>query len=176
MLPVQAPYRWNLRRLDLGFTLDVGCGIGRNLHHLDANGVGTDHNRFAVDVCRAAGLRAYTSDEFLSSPYAKPSTFDSLLVAHVLEHMTELDAVDLVRSHVVYVRPSGSVVLITPQERGHQSDATHVQFMDLAALRAIATSAGLVTSRAYSFPFPRAAGRLFVYNEFVLVARVPGDG
>jgi hypothetical protein len=48
--------------------------------------------------------------------------------------------------------------------------------MDLAALRAIATSAGLVTSRAYSFPFPRAAGRLFIYNEFVLVARVPGNG
>ncbi len=28
-LDVQAPYRWNLSRLNLGFTLDVGCGIGR---------------------------------------------------------------------------------------------------------------------------------------------------
>ena len=31
VLDVQAPYRWNLRRLGLGFTLDIGCGIGRNL-------------------------------------------------------------------------------------------------------------------------------------------------
>ena len=29
MLGSQAPYRWNIRRLNLGRTLDVGCGIGR---------------------------------------------------------------------------------------------------------------------------------------------------
>ena len=28
-LDVQAPYRWNLRRLHPGLTLDVGCEIGR---------------------------------------------------------------------------------------------------------------------------------------------------
>ena len=40
---VQAPYRRNLRKLDLGRTLDVGCGLGRNLMNLE-NGVGVDHN------------------------------------------------------------------------------------------------------------------------------------
>lgn len=34
LLDVQRPYRWNLRRLDLKRTLDVGCGIGRNLRNL----------------------------------------------------------------------------------------------------------------------------------------------
>jgi len=43
-LGVQLPYRWNLRRLRLGFVLDVGCGVGRNLAHLDGNGVGVDPN------------------------------------------------------------------------------------------------------------------------------------
>ena len=33
MLPTQAPYRWNLRRLRLGRVLDVGCGVGRNLRN-----------------------------------------------------------------------------------------------------------------------------------------------
>ena len=49
-LNVQAPYRWNLRRQRLGRTLDVGCGIGRNLETLDPGSVGVDHNEHSVAV------------------------------------------------------------------------------------------------------------------------------
>ena len=56
LFDVQAPYRWNLRRLELGFTLDVGCGIGRNLLHFEGRGVGIDHNPASVDVARSRGL------------------------------------------------------------------------------------------------------------------------
>jgi 2-polyprenyl-3-methyl-5-hydroxy-6-metoxy-1,4-benzoquinol methylase len=175
ILPVQAPYRWNLRRLKLGYTLDVGCGIGRNLLHLDGNGVGIDHNSASVAVARAAGVRAFTPSEFLASGLARPGAFDSLLVSHVLEHMTRAQAVELVREHLAYVRVGGSVVLITPQERGFRSDSSHVEFMDLDALRDVATAVQLSVRRASSFPFPRAAGRLFVYNEFVLVGKVSGS-
>ena len=48
-------YRWNLRRLDLGFTLEIGCGIGRNLEHLDGNGIGIDHNEEAVRIAHTGG-------------------------------------------------------------------------------------------------------------------------
>src|SRR5215510_1679018 len=44
-LDPQRPYRWNIRRLKPGYVLDVGCGIGRNLRHLDGHGVGVDHNK-----------------------------------------------------------------------------------------------------------------------------------
>ena len=54
-LDVQRPYRWNLRRLDPGFTLDIGCGLGRNLSHLDGNGVGVDHNPDSVAIARSRG-------------------------------------------------------------------------------------------------------------------------
>jgi DNA primase len=27
LLDVQRPYRWHIRRLELGFVLDVGCGF-----------------------------------------------------------------------------------------------------------------------------------------------------
>src|SRR5690349_17057220 len=36
LLNVQAPYQWNLRRRHLGRTLEIGCGIGRNLASLGA--------------------------------------------------------------------------------------------------------------------------------------------
>jgi hypothetical protein len=44
LLHVQAPWGWNLRRLNPGFTLEIGCGIGRNLLQLGGTGVGTDTN------------------------------------------------------------------------------------------------------------------------------------
>jgi GT2 family glycosyltransferase len=170
LLPVQAPYRWNLRRLDLGFTLEIGCGIGRNLEHLGGNAIGIDHNEEAVRIARASGLRAFTSEEFDGSPFAMPRSFDTVLCSHVLEHMKRHDAVALLEQYLPLLRPGGTVVLIVPQERGFASDASHVEFIDEAGLREIAADLGLSVQRGFSFPFPRALGRAFVYNESVLLA------
>lgn len=173
VLDVQAPYRWNVRRLALGRTLDVGCGLGRNLAHLGGEGVGVDHNPASVAVARERGLEAYTPDEFTAA-FDAAGSFDSLLLAHVVEHMPEADAAALLRTYLPYVRPGGKVVVVTPQERGYATDATHVRFCGFDEVAALCTGAGLHVVNAYSFPFPRAAGRVFPYNEFVTLARVPG--
>lgn len=170
-LDVQAPYRWNIRLLALGRTLDIGCGIGRNLAHLDGSGVGVDHNATSVALARERGHEAYTPDGFAQSPHARPNAFDSLLLAHVIEHMTEADARGLLRSYLQYVRPGGKVVLITPQEKGYTTDATHVRFCGFDEVAELCTAAGLSVQRQYSFPFPRPVGKVFPYNEFVTVAR-----
>jgi 2-polyprenyl-3-methyl-5-hydroxy-6-metoxy-1,4-benzoquinol methylase len=170
VLNVQAPYRWNIRRLGLGHTLDVGCGLGRNLAHLGGDGVGVDHNAEAIGVARSKGLQAYTSEEFPNSKIAKPSSFDSMLLAHVVEHMSFDDAVGLVKAYLPYVRPGGHVCFITPQERGYATDATHVRFVDFDKLAELGAALGLTVERQYSFPFPRIAGTVFPYNEFVLLA------
>jgi 2-polyprenyl-3-methyl-5-hydroxy-6-metoxy-1,4-benzoquinol methylase len=171
LLNVQAPYRWNLRRLAPGFTLDVGCGIGRNLVALD--GVGVDHNAAAVESCRRQGLRAYLPDEFLRSGWARPSTFDSLLLAHVVEHMRQEEVAALLRTYVPFVKPEGALIMITPQERGFRTDSTHVEFVDFAGAGALQRAAGFEPVLCRSFPLPRAAGKLFPYNEFVVVGRRP---
>ena len=164
LLDVQVPYRWNIRRL----------GLGRNLAHLGGEGVGVDHNPTSVAKARERGLQAYTADEFLAGPLAHPGSFDSLLAAHLVEHMTEADAVDLLQTYLPLVRPTGKVVLITPQEKGYTTDATHVRFCGYEEVATLCEKVGLRVVRQYSFPFPRPAGKVFPYNEFVTLARAPG--
>ena len=170
LLDVQAPYRWNLRRLQPGFTLDVGCGIGRNLLHLAGDGVGVDHNAHSVEIARARGLRAFTADEFCASPFNAPARFDSLLLAHVVEHMNESEAIALLTVYLHTLKPNGKIIIITPQELGYRSDPTHIQFMDFAALKRIAGAVSGKFVREFSFPLPRPFGHVFKYNEFVHVS------
>ena len=99
VLSVQAPYRWNIRRLGPGHTLDVGCGIGRNLAHLD-DAVGVDHNESSIEVARARGFRAWTTAEWPSCPDAVEGAFDSLLLAHVLEHLDQATGDEVIASYL----------------------------------------------------------------------------
>jgi SAM-dependent methyltransferase len=171
LVGAQAPYRRHIRRVVEGRVLDVGCGIGRNLHHLDGNGVGVDVNPHSVEVARSSGLTAYTSDEFASRPDAVSGGYDSLLFAHVLEHMTPDEASTLLAVYLPYLRDGGRVVVIVPQEAGFRSDPTHVTFLDLDDLARIEADHGLVREAGYSFPFPRSAGRVFTHNETVALSR-----
>jgi SAM-dependent methyltransferase len=173
IVPVQAPYRRHMRRLKLGRVLDIGCGTGRNLGHLGGAGIGIDHNASLVETARARGLEAYTPDEFGVSVHAQPAVFDSLLYSHILEHMAFAEAGQLLKEYVPFLRPGGRVVVITPQERGYTSDPTHIEFMDFDKVRRLAESAGLRVIQAYSFPLPRWVGKVFPYNEFVVIARLP---
>jgi SAM-dependent methyltransferase len=168
---VQAPYRWNLRRLNLGFTLDIGCGIGRNLVNLSGHGVGVDHNEDFVEIAKARGLSVFTPEQFRATAFNAVDRFESILFAHVAEHMTEQQAAKLLSDYLQLLKPQGQVILIAPQEAGYRSDPTHVQFMDFDALRRIACEVGLTHVREYSFPFVRLVGRCFRYNEFVSISK-----
>jgi SAM-dependent methyltransferase len=171
---VQAPYRWNLRRFRLGRVLDVGCGLGRNLVALDAGSVGVDHNAESIRIARERGLTAYTSEEFFAGKVAAPKSFDTLLFAHVLEHLPDAQGPELVREYLPFLKDGGRLCFITPQQRGYRSDATHVTYIDLDGLRSRATGLGARVERALSFPLPRVFGEVFTYNEFMVVARWPG--
>ena len=169
LLDVQRPYRWNLRRQHLGRTLDVGCGLGRNLKELPEGSVGVDHNAAAVAECRRRGLTAYTVEEWEARHDDTP--FDAILLAHVLEHVT--DPAGLLASYLPALRSGGTVFVICPQERGYASDPTHVRFLDGPALQEVAREAGLRPADWSSFPLPRWAGKAFTYNEFCLRATKP---
>ena len=174
VLDVQRPYRWNLTGRVWERTLDVGCGIGRNLVNLAHDSVGVDHNAESIAECRARGLEAYTTEEWQdSADVAAPESFEGMLVAHVLEHVHPEAWEGLVTAYLPYVKPGGRVMMICPQEKGYTTDSTHVHFTDGAQMDDLAERVGLEVEKNYSFPFPRLAGRFFPYNEFCLVARKP---
>ncbi len=173
LLNVQAPYRARLRSYDLGRTLEIGCGIGRLLVALPFGSVGIDHNPHSVAECRRLGLDAFTSDDFLAGDRARDGEFDSLLLAHVVEHMTPDEARDLIAAHLRFLRPGGKVLLICPQEKGYTTDHTHVHYFDGPALVGLLRSVGLRPATAASFPFPPLAGRWFPYNEHHVLATRP---
>ena len=157
VLDVQRPYRWNLRRQELGRTLDVGCGIGRNLLNLGPDSVGVDHNAESVAECRARGLEAYTSEEWETADVAVPESFDSMLLAHVVEHVQPEDWDGLVRAYLPYVRPGGKVMFIFPQEKGYATDSTHVHFTDVNQLVYLAYRVVCETTSISYLQFLRAA-------------------
>jgi 2-polyprenyl-3-methyl-5-hydroxy-6-metoxy-1,4-benzoquinol methylase len=173
VLNVQAPYRWNLRRHDLGRTLDVGCGIGRNLETLGADSVGVDHNATSVELARERGLNALTVEEWEKSELRVPGAFDAMLVAHVIEHMPPAMGEQVVRDYLPYLKPGGKVLFICPQERGYASDPTHVRWTTGEDLMDLSTSLGLRPEKWRSFPLPRFTGKAFTYNEFNVVATKP---
>jgi SAM-dependent methyltransferase len=166
----QAPYRVHIARACGGRVLDVGCGVGRHLLTLGSRAIGIDHNASSVEQCRRLGLTAYLPWGFKRcSEYRAPS-FDTMLLSHVVEHMTFNEAVSLLNDYRRHLRTNGNLVLIAPQESGFASDPTHIEFFDFAKMRLLSEHSGFTVDRQYSFPFPRSLGRIFRHNEFVTIA------
>lgn len=162
-------YRRHIRSLATGRVLDVGCGIGMNLRFVDPQSVGVDHNEHSVAEAKAAGLHAFVPDELHARADEFRGTFDSMLVAHVVEHMDRDTALGLLNEYLPYLKPSARIVLITPDEGGYATDPTHVRFVDFAASRDLLETVGLKVERSYAFPFPRSIGKSRRGNEFVVV-------
>lgn len=171
LLRVQAPYHWNLRRLEPGRCLEIGCGIGRNLQALSPDSVGLDHNGLAIEIARERGFQAFLPDDFKGRAESDLRGFDSLLLSHLVEHMTTDANIALIEEYLPWLKENGKIIIIAPQERGYASDATHVEYMDFDKIRRLVEAVGFEVVRAFSFPFPRFAGRIFIYNEFVTVSR-----
>lgn len=174
VLPTQLPYSYNLRRLKLGRVLEVGCGLGRNLKALDEGSIGVDHNPFSINFCRTRGLEVYETNEFLElANENKGFQFDTLLMSHVLEHIEFENQISVLTQYLAFLKPSSSILLITPQEAGHKSTDSHITWTDFDRLRVILKSAApdWKIEKSFSFPFPRVVGPFFTFNEFNVLAK-----
>lgn len=164
------PYRWNVRRMTEGRVMEVGCGVGRVLAFLD-DAVGVDTNLSSVREARRRGFKALTAEELESKKSDHLGAYDTLLFAHVLEHMTNAEGSQLVGAYLPYLAPGGQVVVIVPQEAGFRSDPTHIEPLNRAEIACMASDNALELKKVFSFPLPSWMGRWFRHNETVALLR-----
>jgi SAM-dependent methyltransferase len=164
------PYRLHIRKICVGRVLDIGCGIGRNLGYLSRpDALGIDHNTVAITLAQAAGFTTLTPTQYELEQEKYMESFDTLLISHVLEHLTESESISLLSSYLPAVKTGGRVIVICPQERGQASDPTHRTFLDHEAISLLFDTSGVSQIKHGSFPFPSWFGRFYVYNETVVM-------
>jgi len=157
-------------KLSLGKTLEIGCGTGRILKVL-TDSCGVDHNPSSISIAKEGGLNAFTNSDFHNSKLAIPESFDSLVMAHLLEHLTDSEKDNLLNEFKKYLKPHGRLLIICPQEYGYRSDPTHIDYVDFESIKRFGQKNGFRVEFAKSKPFPKIFGRVFKYNEFFVLLR-----
>ncbi len=164
------PYRWNIRKLSKGRVLDVGCGIGRNLRYLNRpDALGIDHNLDSIAFVNDLGFSALTTATFKNSIEDMKESFDSILISHVLEHLTIDEAEELLATYLPCLKKGGRVISICPQEKGYKSDESHKTYFSIESIEFLMSRHSLNKVKSRSFPFPKSFGKFFIYNENVVV-------
>ena len=161
-----------LRHLEKGRLLDIGCGEGvllENAKSLGFDVTGVDCSERAVEMCRKKNLNAICLDiESHKLPFNEE--FDIVIAAEIIEHL--YDYYRFLASVNNCLRQNGLLFLTTPnfawfvrrvyyllgKTPTQMQDLTHVRFFSLSYLLRICRDQGFKLERnlAYaSFPFIR---------------------
>lgn len=156
--------RHNLMYLDKtqpGRLLEVGCGDGSRLNKIRKLGwelEGQEVDPEAAEIARSKyGLSVHLGN--LKSLGFKESSFDAVIMNHVIEHVH--DPVDLLRECHRILKPSGMLVVITPniESYGHRyfgSDCRmlepprHIHLFSTKSLKHSALKAGFQSCEAWT--------------------------
>ena len=142
----------------VGQTLDVGCGVGDFLEFRPGS-VGVDVNPLLVEHCRNRGLRVYPMP-YDVLPF-DGSSFDSLVLDNVLEHIAE--PVLLIKEMKRVLRTNGVLVVGVPGEKGFLHDQDHKVFYDLDRL--------ISTFGEFNFKFLTMFGTPFLWRKLSKLMR-----
>lgn len=114
------------KKSDTAQLLEVGCGSGKILHHMQTVGwqvTGTDFDEKAVEQAQQQGLAVLHGP--LASQDFRGQQFDAIVLKHVIEHVPDpIAELTLCRS---LLKPTGTLVIMTPNlaGRGHRRWRQH---------------------------------------------------
>lgn len=159
-----------IRELKPGPVYDIGCGNGEFLAYCGGRGIraiGFDHSAELVATCATARLDARLVDLCSSVPEVSPQP--NVVCDNVLEHLDAGSIAKLMRNANAMLADGGTLLVITPNKRGHAVDPTHKTYITRDVLSGAVQGLPLKITKAYTHPLPRAVGGLFVYNMNVWV-------
>jgi SAM-dependent methyltransferase len=138
-----------------GKLLDVGCGSGLFLKHMQALGwevSGVEPDRNAAQIAREALVHGDVVAGELHQAEFAPESFDAVTLSHVIEHVPDPD--DALAICHRLLRPGGRLVLSTPNSESlgvrrfgrswlHWDPPRHLQLFNPRTLPQLVSSAGL---------------------------------
>ena len=117
--------------------LDVGCGYGRFLKRLQAEGLdvtGVEVNPDIVAANRSQGLRCLTADEFKASQ----DKYDVILMSHFIEHFAPESLLAVMDGYLDRLKKGGRLVIATPLMSDYfYDDFDHVKPYQPAGIRLV---------------------------------------
>ena len=134
------------KRLE-GRLLDVGCGIGDMISYR-TNSIGVDINQYNVNYCISRGCEAHLMKHD-ALPFKK-STFESVLLDNVLEHIH--NPFDLLADIKRVLKPNGLLVVGVPGLKGFESDSDHKVYYDQENLKSLANLSGFEIKEFFYTP------------------------
>lgn len=168
-------YLWQVRRHVIGNAIDFGCGAGEHLATFSKDSMGLEVNEATVKYCRDKGMNVqqYKPDEDKYQLKDVPAgKFQSLVISHVLEHLTDPDQV--LKTLMDSCKRIGvkRIFITVPCKAGFAHDKTHVTFITRQFIRekGLENCNGFRMVKCGYFPFNfRFVGDFFTYNEFYVV-------
>jgi 2-polyprenyl-3-methyl-5-hydroxy-6-metoxy-1,4-benzoquinol methylase len=146
--------------------LEIGCGHGRMLRYLKANGfeevIGIDVSKEQIDIAKTSGLRAEQADIF-EYLHNHPVAFDVIIAIDVVEHFTKSELLEMLPMVHAALKPSGVVLIQTVNGEGLFSgqimhgDLTHMTILNESSLTQLLKYSGFLEPR-FSEAAPIASG------------------
>jgi ubiquinone/menaquinone biosynthesis C-methylase UbiE len=169
-----AAYFWRIfRAYECQKVVDVGSGLGFFVANAPTGVqvVAVDANSKVVAHCLREGLMAEQGDA-VSLPFADGS-FDGIMCAHLLEHVTAPEEV-LREFARVLVREGLLVVRVPPFDASFYDDWTHVRPYTRKSLRRLAEVSGFTVMELYSYHYDIPLANPLLHKFVNFVRHFPG--
>ncbi len=136
-----------------GYVLDIGCGVGIYTEKYSGHSLGIDANDNNIKICQEKKINAIKAD---ANSYVLENLFDSILLSHVLEHLTEPSKV--LENAYLCAKKGGLIIIVVPCLTafisGFNDLIGHKQFINEEYLDYyLLKKFGCKKLKSYSFPF-----------------------
>ncbi len=159
-----------------GKVLEIGCSRGVVLSLMKEEGIeayGIDLSETAIEYCVSKGLDAHHSDVLSHLHQVPDMSLGGIFCAHVIEHLSPNDVIELINQAFRVLKPGGKLLLITPNAKDLRTaerfwlDITHVRLYPNKLLRVLLQREGFHNIRTFADKEP--ANNIFVHIIKIMV-------